>query len=453
MSRKRPTDIRTATKSPSAGPTVVDLFCGAGGLSAGFAAAGYSVVGGIDNWAAACESFAANEPGAAVRCGDIREIDADEYAAAIGRQVDLVLGGPSCQGFSTSSGLSRNGRQRHDPRNSLFIEFVRFVTALKPYWIIMENVPGLLLYDRGAVGKAVLEEFQRIGYSVIPMILLAADFGVPQLRRRVFFIGNRTGQPISFPSPTHGDPELWKDFALPFAHLSRIGNKNAHSQVKAHVSIADACSDLPMILEGQSCEERRYPMPAQTSYQRRIRRCSRRLTLHRASVLSPSDRECIPLIPQGGNWRSLPEDIRERRFHRIRAYDATTMLRRPLWNKPAYTITTKSNDATAGAFIHPLSDRTLSLREAARLQSFPDRYELRGSDSQIREQIGNAVPPLLAEMIAKAVAPEIWEASACGAPRARVTDRVTFECVTDWDDVLGLGRRNLEDPRQLTLFA
>jgi DNA (cytosine-5)-methyltransferase 1 len=392
-------------------PTVVDLFCGAGGLSSGFSEVGCEVVGGIDNWAPACASFQANEPQAIVRCGDIQQMNPDEFREAIGRNIDIIVGGPSCQGFSTSSGLSRNGRQSNDPRNSLFRDFVRFVDALKPSWIVMENVTGLLLFNKGVVAKAILEEFAHIGYSVVPMILLAADFGVPQLRRRLFFVGNRTGQTISFPRPIHGDPDLWRNFALPFAHLSRIGNKSTSGSVLEHVSIADACSDLPNIEAADGFLDGPYPTPAKTAFQRRMRKKSRKLTMHRSSGLSKLDMECIRHVRQGENWRSLPDSIRNKRFAKIRSYDATTMFKRGFWDKPSHTITTKSNDATAGAFIHPLQDRTFSLREAARLQAFPDRFLFHGTDSQIRTLIGNSVPPLLGEAICRAIAPEIFDAA------------------------------------------
>lgn len=441
-------------KKAKSGPVVVDLFSGAGGLSAGFRDAGFRVVGGIDSWKPACDSFALNERDALVRCGDIYELDAEEFKVDLGTKVDVVLGGPSCQGFSTSSGLSRKGRKVNDPRNSLFEEFVRFVDILSPSWIVMENVTGLLLYHRGAVARAICEEFARIGYHVVPMILLAADHGVPQLRRRLFFIGNNTNQPIAFPHALHGDPELWKDFALPFAHLSRIGNKTDNENKKPHVSLADALSDLPPMEPGEYYESQPYPQKAETAYQRRIRRYSRRLTLHETFSLSPSDSECVPLIGPGENWRSLPERIRDSRFGKIRPYDATTMLKRPLWEKPSHTITTKFNDASAGAFIHPTQDRTFSLREGARIQSFPDRYKFSGSPSQIRRLIGNAVPPLLAERIALAIAPEVYAATGMSdddCPKAIPRLLLSEQCSID--DLLGLKEsKRKHDRRQLALF-
>jgi DNA (cytosine-5)-methyltransferase 1 len=163
----------------------------------------------------------------------------------------VIVGGPSCQGFSTSGGLSRaTGRDRDDPRNLLFLNYLDLVDELRPSWIVFENVPGLLLYNQGRVALEIVRAFREIGYTVVPMILLAADFGVPQLRRRLVFVGNRTGADIPFPAATHGNADLWRNYALPFAHLSRIGH-GGDDQVLPHVSFADACSDLPSVEEAK----------------------------------------------------------------------------------------------------------------------------------------------------------------------------------------------------------
>jgi DNA (cytosine-5)-methyltransferase 1 len=451
---KRKCKDAIATKAP----TVVDLFSGAGGLSAGFKAAGYKVIGGLDFWKPACDSFKLNEPDARVWCSDVRQVDARDFADSLpSSSVDVVLGGPSCQGFSTSSGLSRLGRQLDDPRNTYFEHFVRFVHHLSPSWVVMENVPGLLLFNRGQVAREICKEFASIGYHVIPMILLAADHGVPQLRRRLVFIGNRTCQPIGFPIPSNSDPELWRDFALPFEHLSRIGNKNAAENLPLHVSLRECLSDLPPLEQGEEYCEGKYPKKAESAYQRTMRRASRVLSLHRASRLSPSDEQLIPHVPPGGNWRSLPEAIRGERFKKIRSYDATTMLKRPLWDKPSYTITTKFNDATAGAFIHPLQDRTFSIREAARIQSFPDSFCFEGTDSEIRKQIGNAVPPLLGQKIALAIAPEVFEAAGTSASAVPSIPRILFSEECSVEDLLGLKngtrkKKRKQNPAQPTLF-
>lgn len=432
-------------------PTVLDLFSGAGGLSLGFRLAGYRVLGALDCWDDACASIHANEPRSKVLCADVTTISEEAFCADLGERPDVVLGGPSCQGFSTSSGLSRNGRREDDPRNSLFMHFVRLVRKLQPPWVVMENVPGLLLYNKGQVARLIIAEFAAAGYSVVPIILLAADFGVPQLRRRLVFIGNRTGQRVSFPLPTHGDPALWKNFALPFAHLSRIGNKNVNADRAPHVSIGEAIGDLSPLAAGEQREPGPYPSPPLTAYQEFMRQGATELTLHCAGHLSRANLACVRILEEGQNWRDLPPALREHRFGKIRSYDATTVFRRSCWDRPSHTITTKCNDPTAGAFIHPREHRTFSLREAARLQSFPDAYRFVGSEGSIRRQIGNAVPPLLAKRIAEAIAPEVLECRGVRAPLSSFADRVSFERADQTEVMLGL-RDSQDDPRQLELF-
>lgn len=390
-------------------PRVLDLFCGAGGLSDGFRSAGYEIAGGIDAWDPAVETFATNFPHAAGVKADLRTLTAKEVFEKIGKDIDVVVGGPSCQGFSTSGGLSRaTGRDANDPRNKLFLNYVDLVEALDPSWIVFENVPGLLLYDQGKVALEIVTAFREIGYSLVPMILLAADFGVPQLRRRLFFVGNKTGSDIAFPAATHGSESLWADYSLPFAHLSRIGHGSS-SDTLEHVTFNDACSDLPPLAEGETIDGVPYRRKAKTPYQHLMREGSTRVRQHTASDLAALDRLAAQTLKPGENWRNMPDDSLPERFKRIRRYDATTILKRLKPDAPSYTITTKFNEATTGAFIHPKDARTLSLREAARLQSFQDSFIFSGSASQIRQQIGNAVPPLLAQAVAEAMYPLVMK--------------------------------------------
>lgn len=392
----------------SKAPVVLDLFSGAGGIAAGFFDAGYRVLGGIDNFQQAVETFEANIPGAKGMLRDLRLTDFSDVREFVGGdQIDVVVGGPSCQGFSTSGGLSRaTGRNQDDPRNRLFTNYLDLVDELRPSWIVFENVPGLLLYHQGRVALEIVRAFREIGYNVVPMILLAADFGVPQLRRRLVFIGNRTGADFPFPAATHGNTNLWRNYALPFAHLSRIGH-GSEDEVLPHVTFAEACSDLPPVAEGAEIDGVKYPTRAKSDYQRAMRKGSRLVRQHVAAELAPIDRLAARTLQAGQNWRDIPLDQLPDRFRRIRPYDATTILRRLQKDAPAYTITTKFNEGTTGAFIHPDQARTITLREAARLQSFPDRFVFSGSASQIRHQIGNAVPALLARALAEAILPAV----------------------------------------------
>ncbi|HVH73289.1 MAG TPA: DNA cytosine methyltransferase [Stellaceae bacterium] len=387
-------------------PRVLDLFCGAGGLSVGFDAAGYKIVGGIDNNEIAVKTFTNNIADAKGLIRDLRKSDFSDIKDFVGPSgVDIIIGGPACQGFSTSGGLSRTrGRDDKDPRNQLFVNYLEIVDLLRPSWILFENVPGLLLYDNGRVALEIARAFREIGYAVVPMILLAADFGVPQLRRRLVFVGNRTGSDIAFPTPTHGNSDLWKNYALPFAHLSRIGH-GGNAGALAHVTFDQACGDLPPLAEGQTLDRVPYAADPASAFQIRIRVDSPLVRQHVADTLPPLDRFAAQILKPGENWRHIPSQALPDRFRRIRPYDATTCLRRLRGDQPAYTITTKFNEATTGAFIHPTQARTLTLREAARIQSFPDRFVFEGTAGQIRHQIGNAVPPLLSQCLAEAIKP------------------------------------------------
>ena len=389
-------------------PKILDLFCGAGGLSLGFAQSGFSVVGGIDSSKFAIETF---EQNVAENRGMVRDLRIDDFSDIDefldGQHVDVVVGGPSCQGFSTSGGLSRTkGRDETDPRNRLFTNYVDLVERLNPEWIVFENVPGLLLYNQGRVALEIVQAFREIGYSLVPMILLAADFGTPQLRRRLFFVGNRTGDAIPFPAATHGDEALWQNYALPFAHLSRIGHGDGNDLLD-HVSFSEACGDLPPVGEGCTIDGMAYQNEPKTDYQRDIRIGSDSVRQHIATDLSDVDRLAATTLKQGQNWRNIPLEKLPARFKRIRPYDATTILKRLSSDKPAYTITTKFNEGTTGAFIHPDQARTMTVREAARLQGFPDRFIFSGSTNQMRQQIGNAVPVQLSKAIAEAMLPTV----------------------------------------------
>ncbi len=375
-------------------------------------------------------------PGATGLLADLRKPDLDEFERRFAG-VDVIVGGPSCQGFSTSGGLSKtSGRDQTDPRNQLFINYTDIVDRLKPSWIVFENVPGLLLYENGKVALQIVQAFREIGYDLVPMILLAADYGVPQLRRRLVFVGNRTGSDISLPAPTHGDVNLWKGFSLPFAHLSRIGHGREEGLLP-HVTFAEACSDLPRVAEGKEIDNVVYPTEAASIYQKEMRAGSQLVRQHAAADLSLLDRVASQTLKPGQNWTDLSADVLPDRFRKIRRYDATTLLKRLRDDLPTYTITTKFNEATTGAFIHPSQARTITLREAARLQSFPDKFIFCGSPSQIRQQIGNAVPPLLARAIAEAIYPTVMS-DAFGITVPPIRDAVIVDHDVSESDILKL---------------
>ncbi len=366
-------------------PTVVDLFCGAGGLSHGFELAGFTVGAAVDADPIATATYRLQNPDVPLFTNDVREITGKQLRRAAGGHVDLVIGGPSCQGFST-----HGKRDANDPRNYLFKEFVRLVKELAPSWVVMENVKGLLTYDKGRYRDEIHASFKRIGYRIESRVLKAVDFGVPQFRERLFFIATKTDHPIRFPTPTHCSPELAPILGL-----------------LPYVTVQDAIGDLPLI--GEEGESTDYAADPANRFQRYARRnAPRSLALHRARRVSKLAMSIIRHVPQGSGIRAIPPHRLPERFQRMRTIstgalrkDCTTLYHRLTWERPSYTITCYFTNVSSGPFVHPTENRALTPREAARLQSFPDRY--RFFDKNVQRQIGNAVPPLLA----KAVAAEI----------------------------------------------
>lgn len=379
--------------SPSSGrtPTVIDLFAGAGGLSFGLAEAGFDVRLGLDFDKHAMSTYALNHPWAIPIVGDVREFSGSQLldAAALD-EVDLLAGGPSCQGFST-----HGKRLADDPRNFLYQEFMRLVAETRPRAVLMENVKGLLISAKGRYKAEVERAFEDLGYSVNSRVLLAADFGVPQRRERVFFLASRLGEPIDFPNPTHG----------PIGTESTVG---APGKRRRHVSVAEALSDLPLIGTDQRQDFLPYDRPAESGYQKAMRRDSSGLWNHISRPLSAHAHSIVSKIPPGKGLRSLAPDDLPERFKRMRRIstgelrsDCTTLYHRLSPDTPSYTITCYFTNVSAGAFTHPVENRAISPREAARLQSFPDRFRFVGAS--IPRQIGNAVPPLLAQAVGGAV--------------------------------------------------
>lgn len=365
--------------------TVIDLFCGAGGLSSGLVQAGFRPVAAIDFDPHAIESYRANHPGALAIQRDISAVTADEFRHAVGDdELTLIAGGPSCQGFSTIG-----KRIEEDPRNVLFKHFARLVRELQPKFFLMENVKGLLTYRKGYFQQLIAESFGDAGYRVIARVLCAADYGVPQLRNRIVFIGTRLDVPLTFPRPTHGKSELFPG-------------------LRDHVTVSEAIGDLPLIGDRLNDDRWEYASAPQNTYQRYARGESRSkfVTLHRANGMSDAAREVVSLVKEGQGLRSISPELLPARFKRMRRIstgalrrDCTTLYHRLSRNAPAYTITCYFRNVASGPFVHPVEDRSLSYREAARLMSFQDTYKFHGST--LARQIGNAVPPLLAKAVGK----------------------------------------------------
>ena len=358
--------------------TVIDLFCGAGGLSEGFRQAGYRILAGNDIDPAAAQTFATSHAGAELVPGPIEDISACDFLEASGiekGELHCLIGGPPCQAFS----VYNHQRGMHDKRSGLFYEYLRIVDGIMPEWVVMENVTGITSVGGGQVVEEILSGLARRGYRVEAQILRAEEYGVPQERRRIFFLGNRLGLPISWPAPTHG-PSL-----LPF------------------VTVWDAIGDLPRLANG---EDPRGPLPyshpTETCYQIMLRGNSIAVSNHAAPRLAPINLRRMKHIPEGGSWRDIPFDLLPAGMKRARRCDHTKRYGRLRKSGLSSTILTKC-DLHWGAFIHPDQDRVLTVREAARLQSFPDRFAFAGPRTEQYVQVGNAVPPLLGRKVAEAI--------------------------------------------------
>jgi DNA (cytosine-5)-methyltransferase 1 len=357
--------------------TAIDLFCGAGGLSEGFRQAGFHVLVGNDFNEVAGRTFARTHPEAVFLPGPVENLTADAVLKASGLQpgeLDCLIGGPPCQAFS----VYNHKRGMHDSRSQLFREYLRLVSGLRPRWIVMENVMGILSAGGGAAVDAIVSGLGRLGYEVQFKVLKAEEFGVPQERRRVVFFGTRTGTEILFPVASHGPGKL------PF------------------VTIRDAIADLPALCNGARYEAFSYRQAAISAFQQLLRAGSDGVSNHHAPKLSSINLQRMLHIPPGGSWRDIPYDLLPEGMKKARRCDHTKRYGRMTWDGLACTILTKC-DVHWGAYMHPEQDRAISVREAARLQSFPDWFKFEGSMTEQYIQIGNAVPPLLGKAIAEAV--------------------------------------------------
>lgn len=374
----------------SSRPIAIDLFCGAGGLSEGLIQAGFDVRCAIDMDRHALQTYEKNHKNTTVIDQDIMSLNSDDIMRHVNAEVDLIAGGPSCQGYST------HGRRiENDPRNFLFKEFARIVGDIRPKFFLIENVKGLLTYNSGYFVSLIRDSFVDLGYSVDCKVLCAADYGVPQLRERIFFIGTRLqGSTFRFPEPTHAPPDLAQALGL-----------------NPYVTVGDALGDIPLLGDNFSGENLRYHSTARTPFQKYARESfqSDFVTMHAANSPSKLALNIIRLVDEGSGLRSVDADMLPERFSRMRRLkdgslrrDCTTLYYRLSRQKPAYTITCNFRNVASGPFVHPLENRSLSFREAARLMSFRDSYEF--CPPSLPKQIGNAVPPLLAKAVGEAIA-------------------------------------------------
>jgi DNA (cytosine-5)-methyltransferase 1 len=364
----------------------IDLFCGAGGLSEGFRAAGFDVTFALDRDRDAVATYRANHRDTVVHQGSITDLSPARLAELAGGRVDVIVGGPSCQGFSTAN-KARSGAD--DERNELWTHMMAVVQELEPRAFVLENVPGMVQFRDGGLGAEIVAGFESLGYVVQHRILLAADYGVPQRRRRLFIVGVREGLRFEFPQPTHHG--AWRRDRIDAAEQVRSENG-----LLPHVSCWEAIADLPALCDNATV---RYRRVAPSPFAAHLRGDNRQVSGHDAPPLAEAHAALISQVPQGGTWRDVPAHLLPARFHNMRRTDSTNLLGRLEPTLPSYTMTTQFINVTTGCNTHPFEDRSLSIREGARLQSFPDAYEFHGTMTSRARQIGNAVPPLLAHAI------------------------------------------------------
>lgn len=338
---------------------VLDLFCGCGGLSKGFEMAGYNIVLGVDFNEPALKTYEFNHKGSKTLHGDLSDSDTfNKIDDLIGvKTIDVIIGGPPCQGFSLTG-----PRNFDDERNKLYLAMIEAVHRYSPKAFMIENVPGMATLYKGEVRDEIISRFTKMGYKVSCQVLSSADYGVPQIRKRLVFIGLRDAEEkFEFPIPTH-TPENY-------------------------VTCEQAISDLPSLENTVGDEISEYEQNPITDYQKLMRGDCVILRNHKAINHKQFVKDTIALVPDGGNWKDLPSGVGESRKFNM----AWTRYRS---DKPSRTIDTGHRNN-----FHYKWNRCPTVRESARLQSFPDDFVFMGTKSQQEKQVGNAVPCLMAKAI------------------------------------------------------
>lgn len=337
----------------------IDLFCGAGGMSIGAEKAGVNVLIAVESDPFAAQTFSSNHPNVQLILDDISKV---KHLNIKKRNEPLVVfGGPPCQGFSTSN---QRTRTISNPNNWLFKEFIRHVRQLSPEFVVIENVRGLAETENGDFLEMICNQVADLGYSVSYKILNAVDFGVPQKRARLFIIASKESLP-DFPEPLEIPP----------------------------VSVWDAIGDLPELENGAARSNMKYRSPAKTQYAKKMREKKKASQNNIVSKNAPFVIDRYKHIPQGGNWANIPDSLMSNYKDQTRCH--TGIYRRLVASEPSVVI----GNYRKNMLVHPTQDRGLSVREAARIQSFPDSFVFSGSIGFQQQQVGNAVPPLLAEAV------------------------------------------------------
>lgn len=346
---------------------LIDLFSGCGGITQGFYQTGkIDVVGAIDFDKMACTTYKYNFPNATVLCGDIKEIKTEDTGF---KDIDIIVGGPPCQGFSAEN---RHQKLEDDPRNKLFFEFLRFVKDLNPKAIMIENVKQILTKNNGFAKNKIIELLSDMGYNVHYKLLDASDYGVPQNRIRAVFVGIRTD----------------------------ISNFNfddiLKQKVETKTTVKDALEDLYHLEKYKENDNDIFQIQKIKSnkYLDKLHNESNIIYNHKMQYQNIDVQKRVSFVPQGGNWKDVPEEY----FPSHRDNRQSNYLRR--LNEKSQSITI---DTGHDVYYHPLYNRVPTVRESARIQSFPDRFIFIGTRSEQLRQVGNAVPPMLANSVANMI--------------------------------------------------
>lgn len=357
------------------GPTLASLFCGIGGLDLGFQWAGAKLVWAADNSQLAVESYALNFQSNVVLT-DLAELDIAEIP-----DVDIIVGGPPCQSFSLVG-----QRRADDERGKLVFRFVEIIRAKRPKAFLLENVPGIEVARIGGkrLSQILENQFEQLGYFVSIIKLNAVDFLVPQSRKRVFIVGSLSA-PVRVPDPIGFSSSVYKLGVRKFTigALDAIGDLGAPS-AKGHRSA--------------------YSGKAPSLFASMMRGNMQDVSLHETPRMSETDKRLVCLIPPGGNYRDVPDQFATPRILKFKATGGRTSTYGRLHpDRPSATVNTYFRRPNVGTNFHPTFDRLITVREAMRLQSIPDRFELAAGGAQDARNalIGNAVPPLLAEAIGR----------------------------------------------------
>lgn len=333
---------------------IIDLFCGCGGLSKGFEMAGFEPVLAIDFWKDAIDTYNFNHKKNVGICEDVSKLDEKSLEKIMNEnKIVGIIGGPPCQGYSTVG-----KRDVTDERNYLYLQYCRIVEKIKPEFFVLENVKGLLTLDNGKFKEDIINKFSKLGYDVEYKLLNAADYGVPQNRNRVFFVGIKN-----------------RKFVFPEINQKRI-------------STYEAISDL-------SEYELKYSKEPQSLYQRNMRKNNIKLYNNEFTEHTEQTRNIIDMIPDGGKITDLP-----REYWEIRKYNKA-------FQRMNSMLQSNTIDTGHRNYFHYEKNRIPTVRESARIQSFPDDFVFKGSKTSQYKQVGNAVPPLLAYAIAEAIKTQI----------------------------------------------